>query len=91
MTRDDFQFQQSICRQFRARFERMDATERSTFLGSFIANLVGPFDDQSWREIQAVAPVPCGEQDCGCESVRVKAIEALTIVRDDWREQMRGI
>jgi len=89
MTREDFNFQQSVCRQFQTRFERMDATERSTFLGSFIANLVGPFDDQSWADIQREAPIPCGERDCGCETVRVKVIEALTIAREDWREQMR--
>ncbi len=69
----------------------MNTVEVCTFLGSVMANFVGPFSDGDWEQIRAQAKQPCSMPDCGCEKLRSQTIEALTPVREDWRDQMRGV
>jgi len=57
------------------------------WLGGFIANMIGPLPQEHWNNMRAEAAAPCDQPDCGCEVFKSKVMDALNILREDWREQ----
>lgn len=77
----------SLAPLFAACMRRVPPYAAAAFLGGFLANVVGCLPQDHWEQMLAEAPKPCGEPDCGCEKVIVPVMEALNLLREDWKEQ----
>jgi hypothetical protein len=56
-------------------------------LGGLIASTIGNMPDDFWKAMMAEAHLPCGIPDCGCEKVKGAVMEALDLLREDFKEQ----
>lgn len=78
-----------IVKQIHPHMQDGSAAKRNQFLGGLLANVVGPIPDEAWSEMMEDSKHPCGQPDCGCETLRTETFTTLDKLRTDWREQMR--
>lgn len=56
-------------------------------LGGFIASVIGSLPDPFWKIMLQEAQKPCGQPECDCEKFRVPVMNALDVLREDYKEQ----